>query len=262
MSNENRPAPFFIIGCVRSGTTMLRDVLRRHDNLACPEETHFFRWGDPFGTDALNRALINNAVLKKHRELDGVSEEEFRAILSESNSRAELYHRYMRLYIAKKKPAATRWFDKTPQNIYGALLIATTMPKVKFIHIVRDPRNVAASLRLGKVVKVESIVGSANYWHESVQIIKGLKRAFPERVHELRYEDFVANPLVHIESILNFLGEPFDPATFANLNIRNSDHTEEALLSPEELKRLETICQLGLKRYKYKDKAETPTSDA
>jgi hypothetical protein len=255
MSTETRPAPFFIIGCVRSGTTMLRDVLRCHENLACPEETHFFRWGDPFGTDALNRTLASNAVLKRHRELDGVTEEEFRTMLSECNSRSDLYHRYMRLYISKNKPAATRWFDKTPQNIYGALLIATTMPKAKFIHIVRDPRNVAASLRLGKVVKVESIVGAANYWHESVQIIKGLKRAFPERVHELRYEDFVADPLIHIESILKFLGEPFQATTFANLGIKSSDHAEESLLSQGELSRLETICQLGMKRYRYKTAA-------
>lgn len=237
---------------------MLRDVLRRHENLACPEETHFFRWGDPFGTDALNRTLTNNAVLKHHRELDGVTEDEFRIILAESNSRADLYHRYMRLYISKKKPRATRWFDKTPQNIYGALLTATTMPKVKFVHIVRDPRNVAASLRLGKVVKVESIVGSANYWHESVQIIKGLKKAFPERVHELRYEDFVANPLVHVEAILNFLGEPFDAREFKDLNIRDSDHAKEGLLSSEDLIRLEAICQLGMKRYKYK--ADSPST--
>ncbi|MBQ0933779.1 sulfotransferase family protein [Ideonella paludis] len=239
---------------------MLRDALRLHDNLGCPEETHFFRWGDPFGTDALNRTLSNNQVLKKHRELDGVTEDEFRELLAKSNSRADLYHRYMRLYLAKNKPSATRWFDKTPQNVYGAMLIATTMPRVKFVHIVRDPRNVAASLRIGKVVKVESIVGSANYWHESVQIIKGLKRAFPERVHELRYEDFVANPLVHIESILSFLGEPFNAATFADLNIRNSDHAEESLLTPEELQRLESICQLGMKRYKYK--IEGPTSSS
>ena len=43
-------APFFVLGCVRSGTTMLRDALRMHPHLACPEETHFFRWGEPFGS--------------------------------------------------------------------------------------------------------------------------------------------------------------------------------------------------------------------
>eukprot|EP01036_Dinobryon_divergens_P003055 gene3055-4019_t len=120
-----RPPPFFVVGCVRSGTTMLRDALRMHPNLACPEETHFFRWADPFGTDGLNRVLSNNAVLKKHREIDGVTEEEFKAMLGESTSRADLYERYMALYMQRKKPAATHWFDKTPQNIYGAMLAAS-----------------------------------------------------------------------------------------------------------------------------------------
>src|SRR5688572_15305042 len=63
------PPPFFVLGCVRSGTTMLRDALRMHPNLACPEETHFFRWGEPYGTEAMSRSLSNNAVLKKHREI-------------------------------------------------------------------------------------------------------------------------------------------------------------------------------------------------
>jgi len=69
---ETRNAPFFIVGCVRSGTTMLRDVLRRHPNLTAPEETHLFRWTEPFGTEAYMRGVRSNAVLKRHREMDGI----------------------------------------------------------------------------------------------------------------------------------------------------------------------------------------------
>ena len=61
-AKTSRP-PFFILGCVRSGTTMLRNALRLHPNLASPEETHFYRWGEPFGSVALNRMLANNPVL-------------------------------------------------------------------------------------------------------------------------------------------------------------------------------------------------------
>src|SRR6185369_78712 len=75
-----QPAPFFILGCVRSGTTMLRDVLRGHPNLACPEETHFFRWASPFGTPEYMKSL-DAPVLRKHREMDGITEAEFKAIL-------------------------------------------------------------------------------------------------------------------------------------------------------------------------------------
>ena len=42
--------PFFVLGCVRSGTTLLRDILRQHPRLESPEETHFFRWSDPYGS--------------------------------------------------------------------------------------------------------------------------------------------------------------------------------------------------------------------
>lgn len=245
------PQPFFMIGCVRSGTTMLRDVLRLHPNLACPEETHFLRWGEPFGTEGLSRALSNNAVLKKHREIDGITEDEFRKILDKATSRGDLYQRYMALYIQRKKPTATRWFDKTPQNVYGAMLAATTIPNARFVHIVRNPVNVVSSLRIGKIVKVDNLVGAANYWNEAVSIMRGLRRAYPGRVYQLRYEDFTADPLQQIEALLKFLGEPFEPSHFASLRIRESDHSDEGILTPEELARVETLCQVGMRRFGY-----------
>lgn len=252
---SGRPAgrsnPFFIVGCVRSGTTMLRDVLRMHPNLACPEETHFFRWGDPFGTEQMTRTLCNNQVLKKHRELDGISEEEFKNMVTRATSRGELYERYMTLFMRRRKPNAKRWFDKTPQNVYGALLAAGSMPRAKFVHIVRDPMNVAASLRIGRIVKVENLTGACNYWNEAVQIVGGLKRAYPSRVYELRYEDIVREPLAQLELLLNYLGEPFDAANFARMTLRESDHSDEGVLSPEAQAQVRELCASGRRRYGY-----------
>ena len=42
--------PLFIVGSMRSGSTWLRDLLRRIPNFICPEETHFMRWAEPFRT--------------------------------------------------------------------------------------------------------------------------------------------------------------------------------------------------------------------
>lgn len=222
-----------------------------HPNLASPEETHFFRWGEPFGTDAMSRALSNNAVLKKHREIDGITEPEFAEMLRQSASRAELYQRYMALYIKRKKPNAKRWFDKTPQNVYGALLAASSMQRSKFVHIVRDPLNVVASLRIGRIMKVENLTGAANYWNEAIQIINGLKRAYPARVFELRYEDFVADSETQLRQLLNFIGEPFDPKWFAALNTRESDHKDAGVLSEAEQAAVCKLCTNGRKRYGY-----------
>jgi disulfide oxidoreductase YuzD len=252
-----------VVGCVRSGTTMLRDVLRMHPNLACPEETHFFRWCDPYGTDPMLRTLINNAVLKRHREIDKITEEEFKDILNRATSRADLYGKYMALFMSRNKPTATRWFDKTPQNIYGAMLAATTMPRAKFVHIVRDPRNVVASLRIGRIVKVEGLVGACNYWNEAVSIVAGLKRAYPSRVFELRYEDFVNEPMKELSQLLAFLNEPFEPQWFTKVNTRNSDHTDEGVLKEEEMSTVRKLCSPGMIRYGYEAKqAEGASSEA
>ncbi|WP_374568519.1 sulfotransferase [Ideonella sp.] len=245
------PPPFFVLGCVRSGTTMLRDALRMHPNLACPEETHFFRWGEPYGTEAMSRSLSNNAVLKKHREIDGITEPEFAELLRQCGSRAELYTRYMALYLQRRKPGAKRWFDKTPQNVYGALLAASSMQRSKFVHIVRDPINVVASLRIGRIVKVENLTGACNYWNEAVQIVSGLKRAYPARVFELRYEDFVAQPETQLKLLLDFIGEPFDAKWFAQLNTRQIDHKDEGVLSEAEQAVVRRACAQGRRRYGY-----------
>jgi hypothetical protein len=247
----DKSSPFFICGCVRSGTTMLRDVLRLHPNLASPEETHFFRWAEPFGTDGYIRGVQNNPVLKKHREIDGVTEDEFAAMLRDSASRADLCNRYMALFMQRRKPGATRWYDKTPQNVYGAAMIAASVPNSRFVHIVRDPVNVCASLRIGKVMKVDRIVGAINYWREATDIMTVLKRAHPARVHEFRYEDFVRDMPTHLKALFDFLGEPYEPGLFEDFRLRESDHSTEGVLTEAETARVLRLCQAGRKRYGY-----------
>lgn len=243
--------PFFILGCVRSGTTLLRDLLRNNPRFACAEETHFFRWGDPFATPKFIGLLRSNPVLQAHRRLDGISEAEFEQMLLATTSRSELQHRYMTEFVRRNKPTAQRWFDKTPQNVYGALLIATTMPFAKFVHIVRDPVNVAASLRLGRVMQVERIVGAVNYWNEAVNIISGLKIAYPDRVHELRYEDLMQSPEHQLQELLAFLKEPAELGWLKVRELQGSDHRAESVLNDSEIRRIEQLCTPGMKRYGY-----------
>jgi hypothetical protein len=243
--------PFFILGCVRSGTTFLRDVLRRHPNFASPEETHFFRWAEPFGTGASTQVLRNNKTLVRHRALDGISEEEFGTMLGASDSRAALYDRYMQRYIRKTKPSATRWFDKTPQNVYGAALLASEFPQAKFLHLVRDPLDVVASLRVGGVMHVPQVVGACNYWIEAVRIMAVIAKAYPERVHEVRYEDLVADLDGQLERILDFLGEAYQPAHYGDVIAAQKQHDHSSLFTPEERARVEKLCGPLARRFGY-----------
>ncbi|MBO6635520.1 MAG: sulfotransferase, partial [Parvibaculum sp.] len=66
--------PFFILGCVRSGTTLLRDILRTSARLECPEETQYYRWGQPFGNNGFINHVLKPPLLKRHRKMDKVDE--------------------------------------------------------------------------------------------------------------------------------------------------------------------------------------------
>lgn len=246
-----RTAPFFILGCVRSGTTMLRNILRKHPNFASPEETQFYRWGEPFRGPAYSQIVQSNPTLKRHRQIDGITDAEFKAMLEASVSRADLYRRYMARFIELKSKTANRWFDKSPQNVYGAGMIAAEFPSARFIHIVRDPVNVVASLRIGKVMKMEDLVGACSYWNEAYANLTTLKRAWPSRLLELKYEAFTADPMAGIRTIMAFLKEPFDEASFASVVTSEVSHEGAGVLSAEEMDRVRQICRAGRISYGY-----------
>jgi hypothetical protein len=243
--------PFFLIGCVRSGTTFLRDVLRRHPNLAAPAETHFYRWADPFGTLSFKRRVQADTVLKRHRKIDGISEELFSTIMSASVSRADLYRRYMRNYRRINKPRAARWFDKTPQNVYGVTMILSEFPRSKLLHIVRNPLDVVASLKRGETMHVPQLVGACNYWREAVEIMQVISKSHPRRVYEVRYEDLTADLPAELSRLFEFLGEEYDPTDFSGVPVTPAMHDHEQLFTPEERAKIARLCTRLAKPYGY-----------
>jgi hypothetical protein len=135
-----------------------------------------------------------NQVLRRHREIDGVPEEVFARLLKTCRSKAELQRAYVAAFArARALLGPYRWIDKTPQNIYGGALILGSFPAARLLHIVRNPLNVVASMLLGRQVAVPDLHGAINYWCEAVQIAATLRKAAPDRIMDLRYEDLVAD---------------------------------------------------------------------
>ncbi len=242
--------PFFILGCVRSGTTMLRDLLRRHPRLECPEETHFFRWAEPYGSPNYV-AKYRQKLLQKHRELDGVSEFDFYLGLKIAKSRREFSDGYGVTYLDKVQNPNGRWFDKTPQNVYGILLLSAAYPEAKFVHIYRNPFNVVTSLLEGKVMPKHGLIGGISYWNESMMIIGEFKKLYPDRILEIRYEDLTNDPMPHIRNLLDFVGE--DPGLIEDLS--HLTHPEKnkykQMLTDEDLVIIRDMTEPYFSRYGY-----------
>ncbi len=128
----------FLVGAPRSGTTWLQLLLTRSPSVATAQETHLF--------DNFMRSMLEQW---KHDRDTGartgltllLSEEEFRSLLR--GVCAVVFDK-----IAQSKPSATVVLEKTPNHVYCWREILDLWPDAHFIHIIRDPRSVVASLRV------------------------------------------------------------------------------------------------------------------
>lgn len=230
--------PFFILGSPRSGTTILRDLLRQHPDLACPEETHFFRWGEPFKSTDYDHVNFEVDTLKQHRAMDGIGDAEFQKIYDQATDRAQLLNDYLRAYAAAIGKPHARVFDKTPQHAYGAWLIHSLMPQAQLVHLVRNPLNVVASLRAGRQFHPQSLMGAINFWREPVVMLQALKQLKPDLVITVRYEMLAQQPARILAGLLEALQE--QPCVFDTANVHVArDIYRDALSSSE----IDTVVQ-------------------
>lgn len=194
----------FIGGCGRSGTTLLREMLNRHSNIFCGPETSMF--GLPF--------LPSN--ISKMWNIDEAS------LCSKAEASSNLVQFAERFYMDqttkanKKRPA-----DKTPNNIRVIGQLLTWFPNGRFIHIVRDGRDVVCSLRNHPKEKIENgrivpslinrpITECAQRWLNDTS--NGLVYRDHPRYLEIKYEDLVLSPEIILEQVCEFLGEEYQPS--------------------------------------------------
>lgn len=246
--------PFFVLGCVRSGTTLLRDILKLHPRLESPEETHFFRWADPYASPRYERNYVGVKLFKSHQEIDGVSEAEFNASRLFARNRREISDFYGRFFLQAKNNIDGRWFDKTPQNVYGILLLGYMYPDAKFLHIYRNPLNVVSSLKEGRVMAKHEVKGAINYWLESMIMINEYKKmpGGGERFLEIKYEDLVSDSKPEVSKILNFINEDPNLIDYGKINTHKEKDKYKKILTETEISYVKQLCEPFFSQYGYK----------
>ena len=208
--DEGRPPVPFVVGMNRSGTTLLRMMLDAHPDLTIPPETHFVP-----------------DLIKAAREPDATPESALEAMKSAREwgdfgfSDEEMLGRLRALPEIKPGPAVRtfyaayteeqgkpRWGEKTPTYVQKMKLIQRAIPEARFVHVIRDGRDVALSV-LDRTVRDLTAEVVAKRWQKKITKARGDS---PQLHHymEIRYEDLILDTEPVLRSVCEFIELPWD----------------------------------------------------
>ncbi|HXV53732.1 MAG TPA: sulfotransferase [Solirubrobacterales bacterium] len=208
--DEGRPPVPFVVGMNRSGTTLLRMMLDAHPDLTIPPETHFV-------PDLIKAAREDDATpesaleaMKSAREWGdfGFSDEEMLGrlrALPEIKPGPAVRTFYAAYTEEQGKP---RWGEKTPTYVQKMKLIQRAIPEARFVHVIRDGRDVALSV-LDRTVRDLTAGVVAKRWHKKITKARGDS---PQLHHymEIRYEDLILDTEPVLRSVCEFIELPWD----------------------------------------------------
>jgi tetratricopeptide (TPR) repeat protein len=183
--------PIFIVGMVRSGTTLTEQILSSHPNVAAGGEQLFWfeRWKSfsPCGDfHALGESLARWG-------------EEFVSVLRSISSDS--------LHVT----------DKQPENYWSLGLIHSSLPNAKIIHCRRRPIDTALSIYMTPNLRGIDWAHSKSkivfMYRSYLKVMKHWRSALPSgRMLEIDYEDLVSDPEPTIRRMLEFCNLPWSDA--------------------------------------------------
>lgn len=212
--------PFFIVGSARSGTTLLRLILNAHPEVAVPPESRFVTefWGGRDEVEA-TEFLARLGAHKRFQQWDLPIE----AVRNELGEQSRLpyaaaveapFRAWARVH------GKTRWGDKTPRYVEHIPFLARLFPGSRFVHLIRDGRNVALSFA-DVPFGPKTAARAAALWADRVRAGYTAGRSLePGRYMEIRYEDLVEDAEGEAKDLCDFLELPFHPDML--------DYTEKA----------------------------------
>lgn len=200
----------FVIGCAKSGTTWLADLLNAHDQIVVRGEGGFAWRLVPALTQAF-RAFNEHQKSMDPITLLGDTE----LLLTARTLIDSQLARYVRE--SCRELATIRIVgDKTPQHSVCMPMLDQLYPECKFIHIIRDPRDTATSawFHFGKTDPrnleeyIEYYITQA--WPVNVNNARQSGQTLATRYREVRYEDLKTDAAGRLKGLLEFLGVTAD----------------------------------------------------
>ena len=189
---------------------MLRLMLDAHPDLAIPPETNFIHLVAEACEDASDppRAFLET-VMTHNRWKDLRIEEDLLTQNVAAIKPFDLREAVRALYgLYAEKFGKSRWGDKTPHYVRRMPVIQALLPEAYFIHIIRDGRDVALSVK-DLWFGADSVEDAARRWRGSVEKARRHSRKLPHYL-EVRYEDLVTDAESTLRKITDFVDLPWN----------------------------------------------------
>lgn len=206
------PAPF-IVGVMRSGTTLLRLMLDRHSDLAIPPETRFLPALCALqeeGRESVDNVLSVMTTSPTWNDFGLGADELARALTDvQPFTTGGGLEAFYRLYAGRF--GKQRWGEKTPLYMLYMPQIEAMLPQARFIHLIRDGRDVAVSLRGLWFGLGDTPEATAATWMCRIKQARQLGQQVGHYL-EVRFEALVTNPEAELRRICDFVELSFEPA--------------------------------------------------
>jgi hypothetical protein len=213
-------APVFVLGCGRSGTTLLYHMLLSAGGFAVYRaESNAINLLEPrFGNLSLKRnkeRLMDAWLASKLFERSGLDAATIRAkVIAECGNGGD-FLRIIMEEIAQNQHVE-RWAECTPEHLLHLPRIKETIPEALIIHIIRDGRDVAHSnarvgyVRRGWWDRAPNVLACGLYWEWIVRKGRADGSNLGSDYMEVRFEDLILNPRPVLSKVSAFIGQELD----------------------------------------------------
>ncbi len=221
-SSDFLERPFFVVSSGRTGTTLLASILDRHPEVLVPPEQfvmanaiikyrllNYLEWLDLVsiivGEFARSKGTMN-WELKVNELIQDLAN-----LPVEERSLGKIFDALFRSYGTQKGYSFRIWGDKSPLSTDYMELIAPVFPEAKYLGLVRDGRDVIASIY--KKNPDADVPYATKKWNHAIAMQRKLqKKLGPDQFKQVRYEDLVREPEKIMREICDFLEVEYTPA--------------------------------------------------
>jgi Sulfotransferase family len=219
--NDRKRSPVFVMGCHRSGTNLLYDILLSSGGFAIyrgliPIYNKLIPRFGSFERRANREKIVEIWLRSKGFRRAGIGPQQVLArIRDECTTGGDFICAVMDL--VAKSQRMERWALYDPENVLHVERVKRDIPNALFLHIIRDGRDIALSLkRMGGFAplpwdrsQTDSLVATALYWEWMV--LKGCTgRKFPADYMEIHYEDLITNTRETLSKVGGFIDHDLD----------------------------------------------------